>query len=312
MKTGRRGAVDIARVSRRGYPGCLRLAAGPVEVVLAPAAGGRVLSYARNGTNILYRNPDLDGRLWAPGDPVFDPDGGRFDLGPEWVIPAHPRLWLGAWEAEVSGPGAVRLTSPVEPDLGVQLVRDFYLAGDGSRLQFRQTVINRSELTRRWCYWGRTLAAGGGVFLIPVNPESRFPKGFYLYERGHTLNVRPEKLRNVEVRDGYLVISGPPELPKYGLDSRAGWLAYWRQGLLFTKRFPVYPNRVYNEAGGFTVEVYYFQDRFCELEPVGPEEILPPGGRASFREEWRLLDWPENPLEKGPAEIGAFLEGYGR
>ena len=61
---------------------------------------------------------------------------------------------------------------------------------------------------------------------------------------------------------------------------------------LFVKRFPTYPDRVYNEAAGLTLSVWYPTGPRIELEPIGPRERLKPGESASFTEDWWLLPHP--------------------
>ena len=53
-----------------------------------------------------------------------------------------------------------------------------------------------------------------------------------------------------------------------------------------------YPERVYNEAAGLTLSVWYPTGAQIELEPIGPRERLKPGESASFTEEWWLLSHP--------------------
>jgi hypothetical protein len=62
--------------------------------------------------------------------------------------------------------------------------------------------------------------------------------------------------------------------------------------VLFVKRFAVHPDRVYNEAAGLTLSVWYPPGARIELEPIGPRERLAPGEEASFTEEWLLLAHP--------------------
>ena len=52
------------------------------------------------------------------------------------------------------------------------------------------------------------------------------------------------------------------------------------------------PDRVYNEAAGLTLSVWYPAGPRIELEPIGPRERLKPGESASFTEEWWLLSHP--------------------
>jgi hypothetical protein len=62
--------------------------------------------------------------------------------------------------------------------------------------------------------------------------------------------------------------------------------------MLFVKRFAVHSDRVYSEAAGLTISVWYPPGARIELEPIGPRERLAPGEKASFTEEWLLLDHP--------------------
>ena len=57
---------------------------------------------------------------------------------------------------------------------------------------------------------------------------------------------------------------------------------------MFVKRWQVFPNRPYGEMAGLTLSIWYPDGAMCELEPIGPREILKPGEKASFVEEWWL------------------------
>ena len=94
----------------RGYAGCLELKNTSTRVVICPSAGGRVLVYSWKGQNSLYLDPQDQGPV---GDTKrrIPMSAGRFDIGPEKVIPPHPGLWSGRWTGELSGPRAARVTS---------------------------------------------------------------------------------------------------------------------------------------------------------------------------------------------------------
>lgn len=281
-----------AMVDFAGYTGCIELRNESTRVVLGPHVGGRLLSYSLDGRESIWRDPKQDGWTYTPGQKTVDVCGGRLDVGPECVIPRHPVLWFGPWKAEVTGPRAARMTSEPDEATGVQLVRDFRLAAKGTRLTVKQTIRNVSKETKHWCHWSRTLAVPGGIFLVPLNPQSRFPKGYILYGPGSVLDYSPADEPNVRRRDGVLEVRAVPSRPKFGIDSEAGWMAYAAPNdLLFVKRFPVYPNRPYNEMAAYTVCVYYVKE-FTELEPIGPKENIRPGGSASYTEEWELAPFP--------------------
>ena len=273
-----------------GYADCIELSNDSTRVVLCSAAGGRVLEYSLDGRNSLYLDPKQNGWTWK-GKGGIDPSGGRFDIGPEKIIPKHPKLWLGAWQGEITGPRTARLVSAEDAATGVQLIRDFRLDASSSKLLCTQTIRNVSDETKYWCHWSRTLALGGGICLIPLSEPSRFPTKYIMYGPGSTIDIAP-KDPNIRVRDGFLEILGTPQHPKLGMDSHAGWFCYLTPNdLLFVKRYPTYPNRAYNEVAALTISIWYYRDIMCELEPIGPKEIIEPGGSESFTETWWLLPY---------------------
>ena len=113
-----------------------------------------------------------------------------------------------------------------------------------------------------------------------------------MYEDSAVINVRAIDER-IHERDGFLEILSPPRKPKLGFDVFSGWLGYvMPNDTLFVKRFATYPDRVYNEAAGLTLSVWYPPGPRIELEPIGPRERLEPGQAAAFTEEWFLLSHP--------------------
>lgn len=283
-------AADV--VTYHGYEKAIELKNAETRVVLCPEVGGRVLEYSRNGVNVLHvSQAEKD---WQPGD-RRESSAGRFDIGPEFIVPKRDTLWSGEWTGTITGPRSARLTSQKDAATGVQLVRDFELAVDSSHLSCIQTIINVSQSTQEWCHWSRTFAVGKGICVIPLtakgtSPQSRFPNGYVMYESSALINVRPQDPQ-IRRRGNLLEIHPTPAKPKLGFDSYAGVIAYAAPNdLLFVKRFQTYPNRVYNEAAGLTISVWYPDREMIELEPIGPREILQPGESASFTEHWYLAD----------------------
>ncbi len=278
----------VSRVDFFGYTDCVALTNDTTRVVLCHQAGGRVLEYSLQGKNVIWLDPTQQGWEWTPDGPTVNPCGGRFDIGPEMLVPKRPLLWAGRWTAEAVGPRAARLTSAEDPATGVQLIRDFVLDAATSRLRCTQTIRNVSPRTTAWCHWSRTLAVGGGIVVIPLTPHSRYPNDYVMYHDGSLINPRPVDPA-IRSRDGFLEIVGPPKFRKLGMDSQAGWFAYLMPNdVLFVKRYPVYPDRTYNEVAGLTISIWYDANIRCELEPIGPMETLAPGAAASFTEEWQL------------------------
>lgn len=274
-----------------GYADCIKLENKDVRVVLG-LHGGRVLEYARKGKNAIYLNPEHEGWVYEPGEPTIDPSGGRFDIGPELVLPHHPDLWVGKWSGEITGPRKARLISVEDEPTGTQLIREFELDESSSHLSCTQIIKNVSDETIERSHWSRTFGQGRGICLVPLGDHfNRFPNKYIVYGPGPIINYEPED-PNIRVRDGFLEILDTPIEPWIVIDSYAGWFGYlMRNDLMFVKRFPTYPEKMYNDIASYTVVMWYFEDEMCELEPVGPKEILDPGEAASFTEDWWLLPY---------------------
>ena len=282
--------VSSGRIDYFGYKDCVVLQNAQTRVVLGHQVGGRVLEYSLEGRNAILLDPDQAGWLWDGSNRVGI-TGGRFDIGPEKLIPKRDALWLGPWDAEIVGPGRARLTSMEDETTGVQLIRDFVLDPDGSRLAVTQTIRNVSDRVTRWCHWSRTFSTGHGICLVPLDDRSKFPDGYIMYGPGSVIDYAPGD-PNI-YRDGdVLVVKDTPLRPKLGMDSLVGWFAYLTQeNLLFLKFYPTYPDCVYNEIAGLTISIWYNKDQVCELEPIGPMEELEPGESASFTETWTLAPY---------------------
>jgi hypothetical protein len=303
--------IKTERVEFFGYSDCVKLENEQVRVIFGHHCGGRILEYSLNGENILQLDPEQRGWTYQPGRPVIDPLGGRFDIGPEKVIPAHPTLWVGAWTIDIDSSGIVRMTSAKDKATGIQLIREFKLDEGSSHLSCKQTLLNISEQPHNWCHWSRTLTPGGGICIIPLTSPSRFPNQYVMYGPDPSINYLPHD-PNVRIRNGFLEIIDTPKYPKLGMDSYAGWMAYLlKSHLLFVKRFSIYPERVYNEITGLTVSIWYYQDQLCEVEPIGPMERLAPGESASFIEDWWILPY-KFPEQRDMLDLEEVAELVGR
>jgi hypothetical protein len=268
---------------------CIELSNKYVKVILDPATGGRVIEYSSNGNNVLFTrltdNPGLDrSRLY--------PDGGRFDIGPEKIAPGRPLLWRGKWRAEIVEPGKVRLISHVDPAVGIRIIREYSLNKTSSQLKIMQTMINESRIPQRYCFWSRTLAKGGGICLIPLNPKSRYPNGFVITENDSLLNYSPELPEGTKIREGIFEIQQVQERPKFNFDSEEGWIAYLtKSNQIFIKKFNVYPEEIYGDVMASNISIWYSMDNVCEIEPMSPWVLLKPGEHYSFEEVWYLLNY---------------------
>lgn len=298
VNSGQEGARIV---TEWGFENCVELSNDIVRVVLDPNIGGRVLVYERNGKDVLFHNSEEHGIEYEPSGkdkkPWFGASAGRFDIGPEGGLPGRPVLKTGKWTAEITGPRAARMTSQICPNTRMQLIREFQLDEKTSHLICIQTMKNAGDKDIRVNHWSRTLAVGNGIALAPIDPHSRFPKGYIIYGPGKVMDYNPEDEPAVRVRDGILEIISPPKRPKFVLDVNPGWLAYLtEQNHLFIKKFDPHIGKMSGEMTAVNTSLWYYKDMMCEIEPIGPMELLPPGHYASFTEHWWLenYDFPED------------------
>jgi hypothetical protein len=287
----------VGRVRVLNYADCFELFNGDTRVTLCHHVGGRVLEYTYKGKNALYLDPREE-KWGMPGGPKSPSSAGRFDIGPEYLIPKRDTLWVGEWQAEAIGPRAVRLTSQPDEATGVQLIREFRLDAKSSHLVCEQIIKNVSQETKYWSHWSRTFAVHGGIGVVPLTPDTkRYPNGWIMYNQGPdpSILLKPTD-PNVRQRGNFLEVLAPTRFPKLGFDSNAGWFAYvMPHGQAFVKRYPSPKNAVYPEIAGLTLCFWYppaAQVPAIELEPHGPRNIIPAGATASFKEDWYLLTHP--------------------
>lgn len=280
-----------------GYDDSIELSNDVCTVKLTPSVGGKIMSYQLNGKEALEIIPEEAGYRYDPDseERIFS-GGGRFDFGLEARVPPRKELWVGPWQGEITGPRQATLTSPEHEGTGIQVIRVFTLARSGSHLSCEQILVNISDETKRYNHWSRTFGKGGGIVVIPLSDWSRYHYHYAMYEPEGRINIVPEN-DTISIRDNCLVITGAPEFPKLGMDSMEGWFSYLiPNDLLFVKKYPVFPNKLYGERIPMTISIWYvenFRDFLTatELEPIGPLETIAPGERVSFTEEWYLEDY---------------------
>lgn len=264
----------------------LEAPAAKVVAIATPAAAGRITTYSLDGENILLKDR-----------------GFLLDVGPEMrQIPPHPKLDRERYAAKALGTSSFRLTSEPDAGLGLQIVKEVGIDASTGALELVGKMRNISKQETSFCFWDRTLVAGGGWALLPVNPKSRFPAKWVLGKRkgANLWDYDGEKPAHEAMKliDGVLVVkTGGPE-QKVGTDTMEGWIAYARGKLLFVKYFPCYPAGRYTD-GGLSL-AHYYREGFSELEPISPEVTLKPGQEYVFPQAWALI-----PLEK---EVTSFEE----
>ncbi len=286
---------NVSFVSAYGFDSCISLRSNNIEVILEPNSGGRVIRYALNGVNVLYEDTTQNGWISTASMPRSKGHlaGGRFDIGPSRTKPNTDLFFFGKWKAEITSQSSAKLTSQTDAFTGIFLIREFELDKRTSKLRFRQTIVNSGRILLYASFWSRTFATGNGICVMPFPETSRFPNKYIMFMNRDTINMSPSD-SNILQKDGYLIIKGPPQKPKLEMDvSEAGWIAYAATAnLLFVKKFKVYNNTRYGEVSAANTSVWYNGIHMTEIEPIGPLEVIMPGKKKSFTEEWFLVSYP--------------------
>jgi hypothetical protein len=107
----------------------------------------------------------------------------------------------------------------------------------------------------------------------------------------------------VKFGDEFILFRADPLLPpfKIGYFSTHGWMAYWLDGVLFRKTFHIQTSLPYPD-NNCNAEMYC-NNRFVELESLGPLTKLLPGALLEHVEIWELD--PE--INSLPEEIQNFM-----
>jgi hypothetical protein len=287
--------MKVQYIDTNGYRDCIEISNQDTRLVLEPSCGGRILYFEHKGVNLLFIDPDEDGYLLESGKPPkspLSPCAGRCDIGPEMTTPPHPGLWLGRWKATILDSGTVEMISPHDPGTGLRLRRYFSLDEHLTKLKFNQVIRNEGEEAVKHFHWSRTFCRGGGIAVAPLNERSRYPEGYLVYGPGEVMNYRPAGDPAVIREGGLLQIVAPPLHQKFALDLSEGWLAYLtRESRLLVKKFPVYGGRIYGEMASNNMSFWYNGDDMCEVEVIGPEELIEPGEEADFTETWYAMEY---------------------
>lgn len=270
----------------------LEVTLGPVVLTVAAQAGPRILGHARSGRVSPFADlPDA-----TLGDPVA---GTYHLLGGHrlWRAPEVPAVTYQPDDhgvrVDMTG-DAVELVGPADRD-GV--VKRLVVRQRGDVTVVDHTLHNQGPDPVRTAAWAITQLAPGGTAILPVpagDPSGRLPDR-------HLVLWPYTDLGDPEVRFAGDTIrvegSSRPAAFKVGFANRRGWLAYHHGEQLFVKWGPLHDEEDDHVDLGSTAECYR-DDRFLELETVGPLTTIQPGETLHHREGWTVLDVEEGALER--------------
>lgn len=276
---------------------------GPVVLRVATRAGPRVLGCTRPGRPALFAD--------LPHAVLHDGMGGTYPL-----LGGH-RLWRAPEEPATTYLPDDEGLDFVHVDDGIELVGTPDRDGITKRIHLRQAgdltvvdhqLVNDGTAPVRTTPWAITQLTTGGTAILPQpvgDPDAALPD--------RSLVLWPyTDLGDPEVRfvgDTIRVdASQRPSRCKVGFANRRGWLAYHHGTQLFVKWGPLHDDDAPHVDRGSTAECYR-DERFLELETLGPVADLEPGAAVHHRETWLLRDVAPGELEDVLAALPATPPG---
>ena len=278
-------AVTVEKTAYAGWPNCYRLSNGEVELVVTADVGPRIIRYGYVGGQNLF--VELEEDIGQTGG-----DGWRLYGGSRlWVAPEDRVYSYGAdnepVEIEVSGTQLTAL-APVE-NTGVQKRIAVELADRGTEARVTYGLANRTIWPLRIATWVLTMMNRGGIAVTTLPPRGTHPEilaptnPVVLFAFTNMSDSRWSWLEK------YIVLRQDPgnsDPEKIGLFNPATRGAYLLNDELFVKKFDASPDEEYPDMGS-SFEIFT-NERFLELETLGPMRTLQPGESIEHVETWSL------------------------
>ena len=298
-----------------------------IRLVAVPDIGGRIMAYDLGPYPYLYVERPLAGKLFSPEENAGDgslaawknyggdktwPSPQGWETDQQWHGPPDPVLDTGRYtvdEFTTDGQQAVlSMTSPPDPRTGVQITRRFTVRQATTRVTLEIQFKNVTDAPIRWSIWdvlqlraekvapdGRLSLEPSCVVTAPLNPDSRFPRGYNVM-----FGAQDNPQWQTDPASGLFAAPYLWEIGKVGLDSPDGWIAFSNPaaGFAFVEQFTYEPGGDYPD-GGATVEVWTVgagqvdnldftgKDIYhMETEVLSPFRTIPPGATSRFSIEW--------------------------
>lgn len=279
--------VQKEDVAYGGWPRCIRLSNGTIELIATTDVGPRIIRFGFvGGQNLFKEYTEMLGK--TGGDEWRIYGGHRLWHAPE----VQPRTyWPDNYPVDAKWDGkTLTLTAPPETSNGV--VKAIEVTMDPNKAEVR--VLHRIENVGEWdielAPWALTVMAQGGVAIYPQEPAG-----------DHSANLLPARpmvlwaytdmadprwtwgTKYIQLRQD-ATVEGPQ---KFGVLNKCGWVAYALKGELFLKKYDVDPDARYPDYGCNT-ESYTNAD-MLEVETLGPLTTLAAnGGQTKHTEVWSL------------------------
>jgi hypothetical protein len=182
----------------------------------------------------------------------------------------------------------VRLCQFPESTTGVRKSIEICLHSNRAALTLTHCIENTGLQSIVLAPWAITMLKLGGVAILPqtiraVDAHGLLPnRNLILWQYTRINDSR------LALADDFIRVHARAQLPpcKIGYLNRAGWVAYWRDEILFVKRFTAHADQPHLDFN-CNAEVYC-NDEFIELETLAPIRQLKPHETVEHIETWEF------------------------
>ena len=286
-------ALEVHRdVAAFGDKHAIVLSNGEVELIASTGFGPRVLRYAFAGGENVFGIVDAveDAKPTPFGEPWRPYGGHRL-----WHAPEDPvRTYVpdnGPVRAAVEA-NVLVLSQAVEEPTGLKKELRIALDERGTRVFVSHRIRNAGKKKVDLAVWALSLMAPGGTALLPNPPFAPHPDALLPARRLVTWPYTSLGDRRFRFGDRFLRVTQDPTATspqKIGLsDGHNGWAAYVHGETVFIKRYPLVSPDTNLVDLGCNVELFT-DAKILELETLGPQVTLSPGGDAEHVETWELF-----------------------
>src|SRR4051812_48238098 len=277
--------MDMDLVEFAGWPDCIRLSDGGIELIVTTAVGPRIISARRvDGENLLWVDPETAGQ--TGGDEWRSYGGQRLWLAPETL----ERTYVSDNEpVDHEWDGRMLRVSNTERASGITKTIEIEAGPEPRHVRLRHRVRNGGSTAIEIAPWALTVCAEGGRAVVPQeefrpHPDELAPaRPLVLW---HYTDMSDPRFtwgrRYIQVRQE----PGNAVKAKVGLYNHQGWAAYARDDTLLIKRYRGDPSGTYPDLGCNT-EIFT-NESMLELETLGPLVRLEPGAEAVHEEQWTI------------------------
>jgi hypothetical protein len=295
------GSVTIETVEYGGWPNCIRVSNGEIELVATTDIGPRIIRLGFVGGQNLFKNyGDVLGRT---GDKEWHNYGGhRLWHAPE----VFPRTYAPDNEPiQHSWNGATLVLHNSEPGNGLDKEMRVTVSPTSPGVEVVHRIANRGLWPRELAPWALSVMAAGGRAIYPqeeflAHPDVLAPaRPLVLW---HFTDMSDPRWtwgsRYIQLRQDVTATTKQ----KVGLLNKQGWAAYLLGGDALIIRYPYDPAATYADLGCNTET--YTDPEMLEVETLGQLTRLEPGAHVEHVESWTLAKVDCGPTD---ADIDAAL-----